>query len=346
MPAKRESGPPQPVTDRPRVEVEIQLDKLHTLAVERAPRLAARQPAQHSFQIAFVGEFKDEGPAGSERGEDLAQRERRIDQVVQGADHRRRVEGCGAEREPVGVAGDVSKALSVPQPTARLFELRQRIVEQYNALKAAIAGRVPPCAGADLQYMQKLSAADHATNLEDARRLGELFSAVSDCPKPVIAQVHGAAIGGGVGLVAASDFVVAAEGTKFGFTETRLGIVPGVISPFALRRLGPAVCRRLFLTAEIFDAHRALEIGLVDHCVTADDLESTTASIVDRLREAGPNAQAAAKRLLDEIGNLPLEDAVAQAPEHIALQRATREAREGFAAFLEKRRPAWARPEE
>jgi methylglutaconyl-CoA hydratase len=201
------------------------------------------------------------------------------------------------------------------------------------------------CAGADLQYMQKLSAADHATNLEDARHLGELFSAVSDCPKPVIAQVHGAAIGGGVGLVAASDFVVAAEGTKFGFTETRLGIVPGVISPFALRRLGPAVCRRLFLTAEIFDAHRALEIGLVDHCVAPTELQATTASIIDQLRAAGPKAQAAAKRLLDEIGNLPVEDAVAQAPEHIANQRASREAREGIAAFLEKRSPAWARPE-
>jgi methylglutaconyl-CoA hydratase len=202
------------------------------------------------------------------------------------------------------------------------------------------------CAGADLQYMQKLSAADHATNLEDARRLGELFSAVSDCPKPVIARVHGAAIGGGVGLVAASDFVVAAEGTKFGFTETRLGIVPGVISPFALRRLGPAVCRRLFLTAEIFDARRALEIGLVDHCVAPAELDATTGSIIDQLRGSGPGAQAAAKRLLDEIGNLPQEDAVAQAPEHIALQRATQEAREGFAAFLEKRPPAWAHPED
>lgn len=202
------------------------------------------------------------------------------------------------------------------------------------------------CAGADLQYMQKLAAADHATNLEDARRLGELFSAVSSCPKPVIAQVHGAAIGGGVGLVAASDFVVAAEGTKFGFTETRLGIVPGVISPFALRRLGPAVCRRLFLSAEIFDAQQAVEWGLVDYCVAPSDLDAKTTSIIDALRVAGPKAQAAAKRLLDEIGNLPVEDAVAQAPEHIARQRATDEAREGFAAFLEKRPPSWARPEE
>lgn len=202
------------------------------------------------------------------------------------------------------------------------------------------------CAGADLQYMQRLAAADHATNLEDARRLGELFSAVSDCPRPVIARVHGAAIGGGVGLVAASDFVVAAQGTKFGFTEVRLGIVPGVISPFAVRRLGPSLCRRLFLTGEIFDAARALEFGLVDIAVPADELDDAVEAILDRLRPAGPRAQAAAKRLLDEIAQLPVEDAVAQAPEHIARQRASEEAREGFAAFLEKRAPHWSGPEE
>lgn len=201
------------------------------------------------------------------------------------------------------------------------------------------------CAGADLQYMQRLATADHATNLEDARRLGELFSALSHCPRPVVARVHGAAIGGGVGLVAAADFVVAAEGTKFGFTEVRLGIVPGVISPFAVRRLGPALCRRLFLTGETFDADRALEYGLVDQCVPADELDAAVEGVLERLRLAGPQAQAAAKRLLDEIGNLPVEDAVAQAPEHIARQRASAEAREGFAAFLEKRAPGWTRSE-
>jgi methylglutaconyl-CoA hydratase len=197
------------------------------------------------------------------------------------------------------------------------------------------------CAGADLQYMQRLSSADQATNLEDARKLGELFSALSHCPRPVIAQVHGAAIGGGVGLVAASDFVLAAEGTKFGFTEVRLGIVPGVISPFALRRLGPSLCRRLFLTGEIFDAARAHDFGLVDECVPAGELGAATDAIVEKLRVGGPNAQAAAKRLLDDVANLPIEDAVAMAPEHIARQRASDEAREGFAAFLEKRSACW-----
>jgi methylglutaconyl-CoA hydratase len=197
------------------------------------------------------------------------------------------------------------------------------------------------CAGADLQYMQRLAGADEATNLEDARRLGDLFSSLSHCPRPVIAQVHGAAIGGGVGLVAASDFVIASEGTRFGFTEVRLGIVPGVISPFALRRLGPSLCRRLFLTGEIFEAEQAQAYGLVDECVPAEHLEDTTAKLIERLRVGGPQAQAAVKRLLEDVENLNIENAVAQTPEHIARQRATDEAREGFAAFLEKRRPGW-----
>ena len=198
------------------------------------------------------------------------------------------------------------------------------------------------CAGADLAYMRRLADAAEEANLSDARRLGALFTAISSCPRPVIARVHGAAIGGGVGLVAAADLVVAAEGTKFGFTEVRLGIVPGVISPFAVRRLGPAVARRLFLTGEIFPAEEALRHGLVDEVHGADDLDGAVGAAVDRLRVGGPRAQAAVKRLVDEIAALPLEVAVEHTPEHIARQRATAEAREGFAAFFEKRRPAWA----
>ena len=134
------------------------------------------------------------------------------------------------------------------------------------------------CAGADLAYMQRSADADEAANVADAERLAALFDAIASCPHPVIAAVHGAAMGGGVGLVAASDLAVAAEGTRFGFTEARLGIVPGVISPYALRRLGPAIARRLFLTAEIFDAAAALQFGLVDEVVAAEGLDTATAS--------------------------------------------------------------------
>lgn len=195
------------------------------------------------------------------------------------------------------------------------------------------------CAGADLAYMQRLADADEATNVADAERLGGLFDAVARCPHPVIAAVHGAAIGGGVGLVAAADIVVATPGTKFGFTEVRLGIVPGVISPYAVRRLGPAVARRLFLTGEIFEAEAAASYRLVDEIV--DDLDDAIAVWVERLHVGGPRAQAAVKRLLEDVIDVPLAQAVERTPVHIARQRATDEAREGFAAFFAKRRPDW-----
>lgn len=197
------------------------------------------------------------------------------------------------------------------------------------------------CAGADLAYMQRLADADDAKNVADARRLGALFEAIAQCPHPVVAAVHGAAIGGGIGLVAAADLVVASEGTKFGFTEVRLGIVPGVISPYAVRRLGPAVARRLFLTGEIFDAATAHGFGLVDEVVASDALVPAVEAWLERLRVGGPTAQGAIKRLLEDVTDVPLSDAVQRTPAHIARQRATDEAREGFAAFFDKRPPAW-----
>lgn len=197
------------------------------------------------------------------------------------------------------------------------------------------------CAGADIEYMRRLAEADAETNASDARKLAELFTALSGCVRPVIAQVHGAAIGGGLGLVAASDLAVSTADAKFGFTETRLGIVPGVISPFALRRLGPAVCRRLFLTAEIFDGREAYRLGLVDHIASPDALEAEVAHEARQLRVGGPEAQRAAKSLLDEIDGLSLAEAIERTPAHIARQRATEEAAEGFAAFFAKRPPGW-----
>jgi methylglutaconyl-CoA hydratase len=197
------------------------------------------------------------------------------------------------------------------------------------------------CAGADLAYMQRLAAADKETNLKDAAALGELFRAVYECPRPVIARVQGAAIGGGLGLVAAVDIAVATPDAKFGFTEARLGIVPGVISPFAMRRIGVAACRRLFLTAEIFDGAEARRLGLVDHLAEESRLDAVVDSQVEALRVGGPQAQAASKRLLDEIADLDLPAAMEVTPKHIADQRATAEAAEGFRAFFEKRSAEW-----
>lgn len=202
------------------------------------------------------------------------------------------------------------------------------------------------CAGADIGYMQRLSGYGHEENLSDAEALSGLFEAISGCPKPVVTRVHGAAIGGGLGLVAAADVVVAAEGTKFGLTEARLGILPAVISPFVLRRIGPGASRTLFLTTEIFTTEKALRLGLVDEVAPLEELDAAVEAVLGDLRLGGPEAQAACKRLLDEISALPFEQAVRRTPEFIAAQRATDEAREGFAAFLEKRPSRWVAAED
>ncbi len=197
------------------------------------------------------------------------------------------------------------------------------------------------CAGADLGYMRRMAAADEAANLEDARRLGALFSAISDCPRPVVARVHGAAIGGGLGLVAAADLVLSTPDARFGFTEVRLGLVPGVISPFALRRLGPAVCRRLFLSGELFDGREAHRLGLVDEICAEEDLDGAEQAAVARLRMGGPQAQRAAKELLDTLTGRPWTEQLERTPAFIARQRGGEEAAEGLAAFFDKRPPRW-----
>ncbi|HKI83316.1 MAG TPA: enoyl-CoA hydratase-related protein [Candidatus Krumholzibacteria bacterium] len=197
------------------------------------------------------------------------------------------------------------------------------------------------CAGADINYMRRLAEYDHQDNLADARLLSGLYESISACSKPVVARVQGAAIGGGLGLVAAADLVVAAEGTKFGLTEARLGILPAVIAPFVLRRLGPGACRTLFLSTQIFTTEKAQRLGLVDEVAAPEELDAEVEVMLKELSLGGPLAQAACKRLLDEIGSLPLAEACKRTPEYIASQRATAEAKEGFAAYFEKRPTKW-----
>ena len=135
------------------------------------------------------------------------------------------------------------------------------------------------CAGADIDYMRRLAGYDRKANIRDAQALSALYEAISACAKPVVVRVHGAAIGGGLGLVAAADVVIAARGTKFGLTEARLGILPAVISPFVLRRLGPGASRTLFLTTQIFTAEKALTLGLVDEVVAPEELDAAVDAI-------------------------------------------------------------------
>jgi methylglutaconyl-CoA hydratase len=197
------------------------------------------------------------------------------------------------------------------------------------------------CAGADLEWMKAMATFGREDNLREAGEMAELFSAISASPKPVVARVHGAALGGGAGLVAACDIAVAALGTRFGFTEVRLGLIPAVISPYVVGRIGESAARELILTGERFAATRAHEIGLVRAAVPVEDLDAAVDDRVQALLQAGPRALAEAKALLRLVAGRPAEDVRADTIERIASVRASAEGQEGLRAFLEKRKPDW-----
>ena len=196
------------------------------------------------------------------------------------------------------------------------------------------------CAGADLNFMQRVAAFTREENLADARALFRMFSVLESCPKPTIARVHGAALGGGMGLVSACDIVVASRAARFGFTEARLGLAPAVISPFVVRRIGPGPARELFLTARQFSADEAFRLGLVHRVVEDDRLDDEVQGILADLLRGAPGAHSACKRLIAEIAPLgaPLETFTTSL---IAELRASDEGREGMQAFFERRPAAW-----
>lgn len=197
------------------------------------------------------------------------------------------------------------------------------------------------CAGADLAFMRKAADYTFAQNVADAEAIFDLMTAVDRCAKPVIGRVNGAAIGGGVGLVSCCDIVVAVERAKFAFSEARLGILPAVISPFVLARIGPGNGRELFLTGERFDASHARSIGLVHHVVAEEDLDDKVRERVEQLLLAAPGAQAAAKELIRAVAYRSRDEMRDYTADLIARRRASDEGREGMSSFLEKRQPAW-----
>jgi methylglutaconyl-CoA hydratase len=197
------------------------------------------------------------------------------------------------------------------------------------------------CAGADLAFMRAAADYTFEQNVADGRAIFDLMLAVDRCPQPVVGRVNGPAIGGGAGLVSCCDVVVAVEQATFAFSEARLGIVPAVISPFVLARMGPSHARELFLTGERFDARRAQAIGLVHYVVSAADLDAVVAERVGKLLQAAPGAQAAIKELIHTVAFRPQESVRDYTAETIARRRASDEGREGMSAFLEKRKPWW-----
>ena len=201
-------------------------------------------------------------------------------------------------------------------------------------------------AGADLQWMQRAAAASQDDNLADARRFSAMLARIAEAPKPTIARVQGAALGGGVGLVAACDMAVASEAASFAVSEARMGILPAVIGPHLVNAVGLREARRLALTAARIGADEALRVGLVQRVVPPEGLDTAIDALAADLLACGPTAQAEIKQLYAQLAPGPVNADVRElTAQTIARVRTTPEAREGFAAFLGKRKPNWTAPE-
>jgi len=201
-------------------------------------------------------------------------------------------------------------------------------------------------AGADLQWMQRAAAASQEDNLADARRFSAMLARIAECPKPTIARVQGAALGGGVGLVCACDMAVASDAASFSVSEARMGILPAVIGPHLVNAVGLREARRLALTATRLGADEALRVGLVQRVVPAEGLDAAVETLLAELLACGPAAQAEIKQLYARLAPGPVTpEARELTAQTIARVRTTPEAREGFAAFLGKRKPDWTQSE-
>jgi methylglutaconyl-CoA hydratase len=218
---------------------------------------------------------------------------------------------------------------------ALITELSEAFVDVGTARAVVLSGDGPSfCAGADVDWMRASADLDVETNVADANAMRRMFEAVDACPAPVVAVVQGHALGGGIGLVACSDVVIAEPRAVFAFSEVKLGIIPAVISPFALRKIGESAARRYFVTGERFDAATALRIGLVHEVV--DDLAGGLDRVLSEIRTAGPRAARHAKRLVLDRPDGP------ETARWIAERRTSDEGQEGLRGFLERRRPSWA----
>jgi methylglutaconyl-CoA hydratase len=246
----------------------------------------------------------------------------------------------------------VSRLVNVEYVTLSRPEVRNAFNEQVIAemtawaaraaadreLRAVVINGAGPsfCAGADLAWMTKMAGYSREENVRDARAAAGMFAAIDTLPVPVIAQIHGAALGGGAGLAAVADIAGAAEDATFGFTEVKLGLIPAVIAPYVLARIGQSAARELFLTGERFDAARAKAIGLVHAVVPAGELVQTVNKYLHELARNGPEAMAAAKALLRQIANRAIADVAPLTAEAIAERRVSAEAQKLMKAFLKK----------
>ncbi|HEB85081.1 MAG TPA: enoyl-CoA hydratase/isomerase family protein [Bacteroidetes bacterium] len=227
-----------------------------------------------------------------------------------------------------GMIGDLTRAF-------------RRLVD-HSCRSIVLTGEGPAfSAGADLEYMHEIKVAGEEENLADAHRLSDLLELIYTHPKPVIARVNGPAVGGGVGLVAACDIAVAVRGAFFAFSEVRLGLVPAVIGPYVVRKIGESAARRYMLTGERFNAEEAQRIGLVHHVAVQGDLDQVVHGIATAVSLGGPEALAACKELIHRSGEEPLQDVSEWTTRLITRLREGEEGQEGMESFLEKRDPRW-----
>lgn len=222
----------------------------------------------------------------------------------------------------------------------------KKISADPNVRAVVLAGNGKSfCAGADLNWMKKAATYSDDENIDDALRLSQMLDAIYTCPKPTIALVQGAVFGGGVGLVACCDIVLAASSSKFSLSEVKLGLTPATISPFVVAALGPKKSRRLFVTAERFTAEQALSWGLIDYMSDdKDQAQKTLDDFIDAILLGAPGAQGDAKALVNYVANQPISDELrAETARRIAARRASDEGKEGLDAFLSNRKPNWVK---
>jgi methylglutaconyl-CoA hydratase len=229
------------------------------------------------------------------------------------------------------------------QLIADLSDACMRLDADASVRVVVLAGRGKHfSAGADLNWMRRAAQGSEADNLEDARRFARMLRALSAMSKPTIARIQGAALGGGTGLAAACDMAVASSDAVFSTSEVKFGIIPAVISPYVLRAIGPRHALRYFQSAERISAERALSIGLINEVTPVDALDAGVAALIEPLLAGAPSAQKAAKELIEAVKGRPIdEQTLEMTAQRIARQRATAEGRDGVAAFLDKRPPAW-----
>ncbi|HEX8618865.1 MAG TPA: enoyl-CoA hydratase-related protein [Thermoanaerobaculia bacterium] len=201
------------------------------------------------------------------------------------------------------------------------------------------------CAGADLNWMSRMVAYTREENVRDSSLLAKMFALINECPLPVIGRIQGAAIGGGVGLVSVCDIAIATAGTQFGLSEVKLGILPAVISPYVIGKIGATHARALFLTGERFTAERALRIGLVHRIEESEkELDAAVYEAVTQLKTSGPEAVRECKKLIAHVASHDLADSIPYTIDAIATRRVSAEGQQGMEAFLKKQLAPWAVP--